>query len=346
MSTLPELLTPVWERVLRCAPIGVDDNFFDLGGDSTLALKLFTEIAKLCGRQIPPVMIYQAPTIRTLASAIEQPSLPRFAPLVLLKEGTDGPPVFITHGMGGNVMDFFQVVKHMTTRNPIYGMQAKGLDGVEEPFDRIEDMAQFFLDAMKELQPHGPYLLVGYSLGGLVALEIAQRLSKQGDRVAFLGMLESYPHKSYLRAKPRLRLLLRLFRQRVAVLVRLRPREAFSYIVNPAERLARASRNSSHNTRTGLPLDVWFTPAILRMRDRAYLALKRYRPRFYPGKISFVRAEICTEFPDNPRDAWAGMAADFEVATVPGDHLGIMNTHFEQLADALSRYLGAALGRE
>lgn len=342
MSTLAELLTPIWERVLGRTAVGLDDNFFDLGGDSTLALKLFTEIAEACGRQIPPVMIYQAPTIRSLASAIEQPELPRFAPLVLLKEGADRTPVFITHGMGGNVMDFFQVVKHMRTRHAIYGMQAKGLDGVEEPFDRIEEMAQFFLDAIRELQPHGPYRLVGYSLGGLVALEMAQRLSKLGEKVALLAMLESYPHKSYLRRTQRWRLLARLLRHHAATLVRLPPRAALSYVLNPADRMAHVSRDARQRARQRPPLDVWFTPAILRMRDRAYLALRRYQPRYYPGKITFVRAEVVTEFPRDPREVWAGLAGDFEVATVPGDHLGIMNTHYEQLAEVLSRYVGDA----
>lgn len=341
MSTLATLLTPIWERVLGCTAVGLDDNFFDLGGDSTLALKLFTEIAEACGRQIPPVMIYQAPTIRSLACAIEQPELPRFAPLVLLKEGSDQTPVFITHGMGGNVMDFFQVVKHMRTTHPIYGMQARGLDGVEEPFDRIEEMAQFFLDAIRELLPHGPYRLVGYSLGGLVVLEMAQRLSKLGEKVALLAMLESYPHKSYLGRAQRWRLFARLLWHHAATLVRLPPREALSYVLNPADRMAHVSRDAHQRARTRPPLDVWFTPAILRMRDRAYLALRRYQPRFYPGKVSFVRAEVVTEFPRNPREVWARWASDVEVGTVPGDHLGIMNTHYEQLAEVLSRYLGA-----
>jgi len=344
VSNLTEVLTPIWERVLGHSPIGIADNFFDLGGDSSLALKLFTEIAQACGRLIPPVMIYQAPTIAALAAMLEQPTLPRFAPLVLLKDGTAEPPILITHGMGGNVMDFFQVVKHIQTSRPIYGMQAKGLDGAEEPFDRIEDMAQFFLDAVKEMRPHGPYLIIGYSLGGLVALEMAQRLSGDGERVALLALLESYPHRKYLAASQRIRLFARLLRNRLTTLIHLRPREAFSYILHPAERLAHISRNGSQSGRSQLPLDVWFTPEIMRMRDRGHLALKHYRPRYYPGKIHFVRAEVGTEFPDDPAAVWADLAADLEVETVPGDHLEIVNTHFECLGAVLSRYLQEASG--
>ncbi|HVH69789.1 MAG TPA: alpha/beta fold hydrolase, partial [Candidatus Dormibacteraeota bacterium] len=271
--------------------------------------------------------------------------LPRFSSLVQLKNGTEEPLVFITHGIGGNVMDFFQLVKHIRSPHPIYGMQAKGLDGSEEPFDRIEDMAKFFLNAIKEVQPQGPYLLIGYSLGGLVALEMAQHLSESGEKVALLALLESYPHRRHLSANQRIRLLGRLLRNRITTLIHLRPREAFSYILHPAERFAHVSRNGGKSGRSQLPLDVWFTPEIMRMRDRSYLALKHYRPRYYPGKIHFVRAERSTEFPSDPRAVWGNLAAELEVDTVPGDHLEIVNTHFERLGRVLSRYLQEAAGR-
>src|SRR5271170_7245009 len=134
-----EMLTPIWERVLQRSSIDVDDNFFELGGDSTLALQLFNEIARACGRELPPVTIYVAPTIAALAAVLEQPADLRFPTLVLLKNGPKAPPLFITHGLGGSVIDFFQVVKHIQTSHSIQGMQAKGIDGAEEPFDRIED---------------------------------------------------------------------------------------------------------------------------------------------------------------------------------------------------------------
>ena len=156
-STITEVLAPIWERVLHRPAIHVEDNFFDLGGDSLLAVELFTEIARVCGRELAPVTIYCAPTIASLAAVLEEPTAPRFPPLLQLKSGTQAPPVFLAHGLGGTAMDFFQLVKHIRTECPIYGIQAKGTDGVDEPFDCIEDLAQFQLDAIRELQPHGPY---------------------------------------------------------------------------------------------------------------------------------------------------------------------------------------------
>src|SRR5271156_3255568 len=169
-----EVLTPIWQRVLQLSPIQINDDFFDLGGDSSLALQLFTEIAQVCDRELPPVTIYQARTIAALAALLEQPTTPRFPTLVLLKPGANKPPVFLAHGLGGSVIDFFQPVRQIETDHPIYGMQARGIDGLEEPLERIEDMADFYLDAIKKVQPRGPYILVGYSLGGLVVLEMAQ----------------------------------------------------------------------------------------------------------------------------------------------------------------------------
>ena len=337
-STMVEMLTPIWTRVLQLSSVDVEDNFFDLGGDSSLALQLFNEIAHACGRELPPVTIYVAPTIAALAAVLEQPADLRFPPLVLLKDGSAHPPLFITHGLGGSVIDFFQVVKHTRTSHPIQGMQAKGIDGAEEPFDRIEDMAEFYLEAIRQVQPHGPYLLAGYSLGGLVTFEMAQRLTADGERVALLAMLDSYPDIRYLSLAQRSRLMTRLATRRATSAMKLPVGEALSLIIRPSQRRSLTPRVSYQ-----LPVDVSLSPAMQRARECAYLALTRYKPRFYPGKIKFVRAEIPTDFPADPAAVWAHLAAKFEVETVPGDHLGIMATHYEKLAASISRYVEEAL---
>ena len=345
-SSMIEVLTPIWEQVLQRSPIGLEDNFFDLGGDSFLAVSLFNEIARMSGRELPPVIIYQAPTIAALAAVLEQPTLQSFPALVLLKAGTEETPVFITHGMGGNVMDFYQVVKLIQSPHPIHGMQAKGIDGVDEPFEKVEDMAQFFLDAIKKVQPRGPYLLIGYSLGGLVTLEMAQRLAERGERVALLAMLESYPHRNHLRYAQRVRLVARLAKHHLTTLLQLPPGEALSYIRHPAERLVYVSRDGSGSTRNRPPTSISDNDAMKRMRDSGYRALKDYRPRFYCGKIKFVRAAVSLRFPDNPASIWANLAKEFEVETVPGDHTGIITNHFETLAAVLSRFLQEAINQK
>jgi acetoacetyl-CoA synthetase len=335
---MAEMLTPIWLRVLQLSSVDAEDNFFDLGGDSSLALQLFNEIARACGRELPPVMIYCAPTIAALASVLEQPADQRFPTLVSLRDGSAAPPLFITHGLGGSVIDFFQVVKHLQIPHAVQGMQAKGIDGTEEPFDRIEDMARFYLDAIRQVQPHGPYLLAGYSLGGLVTLEMAQQLAANGEKVALLAMLDSYPDIRYLSLAQRAQLVTRLMTRRAATAMKLPVGEALSLIIRPSRRRAVTPKVSYQP-----PVDVLLSPAMRRARECAYLALTRYKPRFYAGTIRFVRAEVPTDFPADPAAVWAHLAAKFEVETVPGDHLGIMSTHYEKLAAAISRYVEEAL---
>ena len=337
-STTVEMLTSIWQRVLQRSSVGAEDNFFELGGDSSLALQLFNEIALACGRELQPVTIYVAPTISALAAILEQPADLQFPPLVLLKDGSVHPPVFITHGLGGSVIDFFQVLKHIRTSHPIQGMQSKGIDGTEEPFDRIEDMAKFHLDAIRQVQPHGPYLLAGYSLGGLVTFEMARQLTAAGEKVALLAMLDSYPDIRYLSFAQRARLMTRLTTRRASTAMKLPVGEALSLIVRPSRRRSTAPRVSYQ-----LPVDVSLSPAMQRTREYAYLALTRYRPQFYAGNVKFVRAEIPTDFPADPAAVWAHLAKKFEVETVPGDHLEIMSTHYEKLASVLSRYIEEAL---
>lgn len=336
-SATVEALTTLWQRVLQLPSVGLEDNFFDLGGESATALELFNAIAQTFKRDLPPVMIYQTPTIASLAAWLDQQSSSRFPALVLLKPGASQPPVFITHGLGGTVIDFYQVVKKIQTSHPIHGMQARGVDGTEAPFDRIEDMAQYSLQAVRELQPHGPYLLIGYSLGGLVTLEMAQRLHAEGEEVALLAMLDAYPHLRQLSLRQRAQLVWQGARRRASARFRSRAPEASSGASRASEQ--RPSSGDPFLSPVGPPL----SPLIQRMRDGAYLALERYRNRYYNGTIRFVRAATTVgRFPEDPAAIWGKSVAKLEIETVPGDHLGIMTTHAAELATVLSRQIREA----
>ena len=312
-----EILIPIWKRVLQLESVALGDNFFELGGDSSLALQLFDEIALACGRDLPPVMIYQAPTIAALAAVLDQPSIPRVPALVEIKAGSIEPPIFIAHGLGGSVMDFYQLVKHIETSQAIYGMQAKGIDGKEEPFDRIDDMARYFLQALKQLQPRGPYYLIGFSLGGLVTLEMAQLLVADGESIGLLLMLDSYPHVNQLSFGQRTRLATRQTWRKFA--------KKLEWIgIEPPSQTV---------------IEIPPSQALQRFRDGAYRALERYKPCFYPGELKFVRAAIPTDFPSDPAAVWSHLAQEFELKTVPGDHIGMMTKHFDSLAAVVSGYL-------
>ncbi len=343
ISPLVETLTAIWQRLLRHSPILPEDNFFDLGGDSSIAVELYNEIAKVFGRELPPVTIYHAPTIAALAALLEQALIPRLPSLVQLRAGESDTPVFIAHGLGGSAMEFFQVVKHIDSPHPIYGMQARGTDGSDEPLDRIEDMAQFHLDAIRTLQPKGPYFLVGYSLGGLVTLEIARLLSQTRESVALLALLESYPARRFVPLEQRVRLAARVAARHALNMLELPVPDAVSYFLRPSERLSHFSRNERGRLYRHPPTGVWSTAAMQRVRDSGYLALQRYRPSFYDGKIAFVAARESSEFPNDPVAVWGKLVGKLTVETTPGDHYGIITTHFENLAAVVSRYLREAI---
>jgi acetoacetyl-CoA synthetase len=362
VSTTIDLITPIWERVLQRASIFPDDNFFDLGGTPALASRLFPQIGKACGRHLTPLMIYRAPTIRMLATLLEELDTPRFPALILLKPGSAGPPVFLAHGLGSSVMEFFPLIEQLHLRHPIYGMQAKGTDGVDEPCDRVEDAAVFFLNAIKQLQPHGPYFLIGYSLGGLITLEMARRLTAEGETVALLVMMEAFPHARYLPLGQFVGVAIRKSRRHLSTLLQLPLTDAAAYIKRrvknvfpqpqqrrkhalPDSDLAKEREYDSREQEEDRSRD---RPRFVRhlLRDMDWLAIARYRPYFYSGKIKFIRAKEILHLPDNPAAVWANLAGTFEVETVSGDHFGILTTHCEQLAAVISRLVREASPEE
>jgi len=331
-----ELLVPVWQRVLKRSSVNLEEDFFDAGGNPVLARELFAEVSRTCGREVSPLMICQAPTILALAALLEHPTAFQLSPLVLLKPGSEKPPVFVTHGIGGSMLDFFQLAREVQTPHPIYGLQARGLDGVGEPLGSVEDMAKFNLDAIRQVQTRGPYYFIGYSLGGIVLLEVAQRLRESGEKIGLMAMIDSYPHARYLSPGQRLRLLARRARRRMSDMKQ-STRGKDPHI--SSELRLRTSANSLRDENAGRPPGLSFAEAAERVREKTELAWASYRPRFYNGKIKFVRSAIRSFLPDDPVAIWSHLATEFETETAPGDHVGMIATHFESLASVLAGYL-------
>lgn len=314
-------LSQIWQRLLQVPSVSPNDNFFEMGGDSALAIQLFNEIDETYGRNLPPVMIYHAPTISSLAALIEQHSAPELSPLILLKEGGIASPLFIAPGLGGGPAEFFQLVRYVQAPNSIYGLQPKGIEGFDDPCERIEDMADFYLEALLRFQPRGPYLLAGYSLGGLVALEMARTLVSRGQEVPLLVLIDSYPDIDALSPTQFLRLWIQRAKRRITT---------FGQPPRTDIRLGGLPSTDAIPT---------FAPAFYRVRDAAYRALRKYRPPAYPGAVKFIRAAEMTEFPGDPAAVWLHLLGSLQVETVAGDHLGMLTTHYEELASVLDQHL-------
>ena len=190
---LESQLVHAWEKAFRFHPIGVRDNFFDLGGHSLIAVRIFSQIERLTGKELPLVTLFHAPTIEQLVAILRQRGWESpWASLVPIKSSGSRPPFYCVHGVGGNILEYLDLAKYMDDDQPFYGLQAVGLDG-KRPVENltVEQMASRYIAEIRAFQPHGPYYLGGSSFGGLVAYEMAQQLQLAGEEVGLLAFFDT-----------------------------------------------------------------------------------------------------------------------------------------------------------
>ena len=221
-GSLVDLLAEIWTDLLGVSPIGLDDDFFELGGHSLIAIRLMSRVHKQFGVRPQLAALFEAPTIAKLAAVLVaeapqlatlgqtaidgaeseapggalQPTLKRSLPdsLVLMRDGSDDETaLFIVHGAGGNVLNLWGLAKSLPAGRKVYGLQAHGIDGSVPPDDSVEQMANRYVDAIRAVRPSGPYLLGGYSGGGIVALEMSRLFAQSGDRVSRVVLLDTVP---------------------------------------------------------------------------------------------------------------------------------------------------------
>jgi thioesterase domain-containing protein/acyl carrier protein len=192
-DTLEMQLIEIWEEVLGVTRIGVRDDFFLLGGHSLRAARMFARIGEKLRKNMPLATLFQAATIEKLAQVIrEEGWTPHWSVLVPIREHGNKPPLFLVHGLYGNVLNFYGFRHHTPADQPLYGVQATGLDSGRATFVNIPDMADYYIKEIRSVQPAGPYFLGGFSAGGLVAYEMARQLVEAGERVQLLALFDSY----------------------------------------------------------------------------------------------------------------------------------------------------------
>ncbi|MCB0167720.1 MAG: amino acid adenylation domain-containing protein, partial [Anaerolineae bacterium] len=191
---LEQKLVHIWQAILNLPSISIRDSFFDLGGHSLLAVQLMVHIQQQFDQHLPLTALFQHPTIEALALLLrQQASLEQWSPLASIQPNGSRPPFFCVPGVGSDMFYLYHLARSMNTEHPFMGLQAKGLDGVTPPYMTIEAIAAYYLEAIQQVQPTGPYYLGGYSFGGKVAFEMAQQLLQQGQHVAVLAILDTTP---------------------------------------------------------------------------------------------------------------------------------------------------------
>lgn len=190
VGKVEQTLACIWAESLGVPEVSATDNFFDLGGNSLLAVLVTMRVRQELHRSLPVSMLMQHPTIAELAAASgDETALRRYGSLVPLRAGGRQRPMFFVHSHGGHVFVYQQVAHYLAADRPVYALRARGLDDGEPPFDRLPEMAAHYLELIRRVQPRGPYALAGWCLGGAVAYEMAQQLRGQGEEVDVLGII-------------------------------------------------------------------------------------------------------------------------------------------------------------
>ena len=186
------VIVKLWEELLNVKEIGIDDNFFELGGHSLIAIQFMIQIEKANGHGLPLATLFEYPTIRTLGKLLDGQNRPTtYTSLVPIKPSGSKMPIYIVHGGGYNVLNFSGIGLHVDQEQPVFGIQAQGLDGIEEPMDNMEDIASYYIESILAQNPHGPYALAGYSFGGYVVIEMAKQLKELGHEIKMLGIFDT-----------------------------------------------------------------------------------------------------------------------------------------------------------
>ncbi|KAF9995649.1 hypothetical protein BGZ80_003847, partial [Entomortierella chlamydospora] len=190
-------LAGIWSDLLKIDQIGRHDNFFAIGGHSLMAMRMISSVQSKLGFSLKLKMLFTSPTIAEMAKSLVQGSPAattlgddEYSVLLPLKGGSR-PPLFCIHPGQGLSWIYMGLVKHLHSERPLYGLQARGLDGKAAMAGSVEEMAKDYLAHVCKIQPHGPYHLLGWSFGGTVAHSMAVELEKQGEKVALLAMMDS-----------------------------------------------------------------------------------------------------------------------------------------------------------
>jgi len=331
---IEQRLVNLWEEVLGVPHIGVTDNYFDLGGHSSLALRLFSQIKFCFETDLPLATLFYAPTVRSMAAIIRDSAAHQAAaPIVPIQPNGAQPPIFCIGALNGEVILFRGLALELGQDQPLYGLQPFGL---AERHSTIETLAAAYVEELHKWGERRPFCLIGYSFGGLVALEMAQQLRKKGTAPPVLVLLDTSNLANCKALEPRK---VRMQRYMYHVNQIVHGAKGLAYL---KDRLRFRSFRMIHRVST--TLNVALPKIASDIISRQLLAGENYRAKRYPRPVYLLKAELRPEFFDDPALGWGGILTDLRIEEVPGDH-GTMNTgkNLKILAHKLTGFLKQAL---
>jgi acetoacetyl-CoA synthetase len=260
------------------------------------------------------------------------------AACVTMKPGNDEPPVFMIPGAPGSILQLGPLAAAVTAPMPVYALRPRGIGEGEIPCERIEEMAEYGIDLIRAVRPSGPYLLAGYSAGGLVALEMARQLSAAGHEVPLVVLLDTYPSRKIWPLRCHIEILARQTVRAIWALRRYTPRRAIRHVGDRIRNLSEYLAASGVKFVPAAPIVPLGTSVASR---RVYLATfnagEAYHPPRYSGRVVFVQPdEVPNLEPWAPAQVWRKFLTDLEVRKVPGSHLGMLEAGAAAVAAQIS----------
>jgi amino acid adenylation domain-containing protein len=326
-----KILTTIWQDCIGIKGLGIDDNFFELGGHSLIAAQILSIFKNKTGHNLQLAVLFQYPDIRSLARFIDGDKVideASYTCLVAIKPIGTKPPLYIIHGEGLNVLKFSTLVNTVDEDQPIWGLQARGLNGVDEPMDDMQAIAEDYLQEILRHNPDGPYILGGYSFGGYVAVEIQKRLDAMGKDANTLIMFdtdsERLEKKRWYKVLPE-----KIKRNAPKLLSFIKSNLAKDEFKLPSPKMSKKETEA-------------FYEQIKKIQVKHLMAFNNHKMTSFNAKVLLFRAKISVHYVDDTKYlGWTRFAKHgVDVFEVPGDHRSMLeHPNVQTLASLLQQNL-------
>jgi amino acid adenylation domain-containing protein len=332
-------LQQIWSRILGRTGIGIRENFFEIGGHSFLAVKLLTAVRDHFDSDLDLPALLASPTIEQLAGVLRSREKKGcWTPLVALRPTGSRAPLFLVHPAGGNALAYVELATALGSDQPVYGLQSPGLENEQTPLARVEQMSALYLEAIRSVQPEGPYHLAGWSAGGVIAFDMAHQLRGAGHEVALLVLLDTYAPTALLRQESDdVQKLMALFGDLMGV------SEEKLRALDSNDRLEFVLEIARQHNMVPAGYSVADAQRLLDVFGAISEAVEHYAPPQYDGTIALFAAETAVTAavidPTDDSHGWNAFAREVDVRKVAASHLELMHRPVVETVAATIRAL-------